>query len=482
MRRIFVIASGAALVLTACSGLKDAFSAHTGVVARAGSSELTATQLGDYIGHSRAPITKEVAKTIANLWVNYRLLAQAAVDGDSLNNVKEIDEAMWPMIANLTARKWYDQLSKTWGTENPAAAQADYASGKLLSAQHILILTPQGASDADKAALKKKAEGLRAQATSANFAALAGANSQDPGSAKQGGSLGVFPRGAMVKEFEQALLALKPGDISGVVTTQYGYHVIRRPTYDEVRAQLLQQSKGASLQAAESTYLAHIESSGDIELKSSAVATIRSIGADPEAFQSDNTVLATSKAGKFTAARLVGWAETFPPQAKIYEQFKSAPDSLLRSFLRNIVKNELVLREADSAKVAPDAAQIADMHRSFTNAVQTAWTQLGIAPAQQLADSGKTKEARLAYAGRRLDDYFTRLISDQVPFVQVPSPVVNVLRKKYSYSINESGIDRALEQANKVRAGPQPAPVGEQPATAVPLGPAPAASSTPPGR
>ena len=95
----------AALVITACSGLKDAFSAHSGIVARAGSSELTSTQLADYLGNSRAPINKDVARTIANLWVDYRLLAQASVDGDSLNDPKMIDEAMWPMIANLKARK-----------------------------------------------------------------------------------------------------------------------------------------------------------------------------------------------------------------------------------------------------------------------------------------------------------------------------------------------------------------------------------------
>ena len=282
MKRNLLLAASAALVITACSGLKDAFSAHSGIVARAGSSELTATQLADYIGHSRAPVTKDVARTITNLWVDYRLLAQAATDGDSLSDPKMIDEAMWPMIANLKARKWYDQLSKNWGTENPAQAQADYASGKALSAQHILLLT-QNMNAADKAAVKKRAEALRAKVNTGNFAAMATANSQDPGSAKQGGSLGIFPKGAMVPDFEKALLALKPGDISGVVETQYGYHIIRRPTYDEMKIQLLQTSKGASLQQAESTYLAGIEKAGDIEVKSGAVATMHAVGANPRA-------------------------------------------------------------------------------------------------------------------------------------------------------------------------------------------------------
>jgi PPIC-type PPIASE domain len=478
MKRTLFIAATAAIALTACSGLKDAFSAHSGVVARAGSFELTATQLADYVAHSRAPANREVAQTIANLWVDYRLLAEAAVNGDSLTNPKELDEAMWPIIANLKARKWYEILAKNWGTENPAAAQADYASGKLLSAQHILLLTPAGMADSTKARLKKKAEALRAQATGANFAALATANSQDPASSKIGGSLGVFTKGQMVPAFEKALLALKPGEISGVVTTQYGYHIIRRATYDEVKAELLEKSKGASLQAAESTYLARIEATGDISIKSSAVSTMHAIGTDPAAYQNDNTVLATSKAGKFTAARLVGWAQTFPPQARVFQQMKTSPDSVLLSFLRNLVKNELVLRQADSAKIQPESLQLAQMRINFTQTVEAAWRQLGIGPSM-LADSAKTKKDQLALAGRRLDDYFNKLVLDIAPFVQLPTPVVDLLRKKYDYSVNQAGLDRAVELAVKIRATPQPTgPEGVPPSTAVPLGPT--ASSTAP--
>lgn len=475
MKRNSFFAAVAALVITACSGLKDAFSAHSGVVARAGSSELSATQLADYIGHSRAPMTKDVTKTIAMLWVDYRLLAQAAADNDSLTDTNAIDEAMWPMIANLKSGKWYDRLSRNWGTDNPAQAQADYASGKALGAQHILLLT-QGMNAADSLAVKKRAEALRTGVTAANFASMAANNSQDPGSARNGGSLGVFPKGAMVPAFEKALLALKPGEISGVVASQYGFHIIRRATYDEMKTQLLQASKGASLQRAESTYLAGIEKTGEIEIKSGAVAAMHSVGNNPDQDEDDNTVLATSKAGKFTASRLVGWAKTFPAQARIFEQLKSAPDTVLTAFLRNLVKKELVIRQADSARVGLDAAQLADMRRSFLNAVQTAWTQLGVSPSQ-LADSGKSKDARLALAHTRIDSYFARLVNDQAPFVQIPSPLVRVLRRKYSHSVNDAGLDRALEQAKKIRSGPQPS-TQPAPSSAVPLGDAPAASST----
>ena len=83
------------------------------------------------------------------------------------------------------------------------------------------------ASDKDKKAAKKKAEGILKRVKSGeDFAKLAAEVSDDPGSKQKGGELGFFPRGRMVKSFEEAAFALKPGEVSGVIQTQYGYHII----------------------------------------------------------------------------------------------------------------------------------------------------------------------------------------------------------------------------------------------------------------
>lgn len=483
MKRTFALAAAAALALTGCSGLKDAFSAHTDRVARAGGTELTVTELGSLLGSSRAPVRKDIAKSIANVWVDYQLLGVAAANNDSLVDSKMIDEAMWSAIANLKARKWYEQVSKGWGTEDPAAAESQYASGQLLGADHILLLTPQGMPEAQKAAVKKKAEALRAKVTEANFSATATANSQDQGSARQGGSLGIFPRGAMVPEFERALLELKPRQISPVVQTQFGYHIIHRPTYDQVKSQLLTASKGRTLAVAESTYLAKLEASGKIEVKKEAVATVRALGNDPDAYRRDKTVLATSTAGKFTTARLVGWLETLPPSARVLDQIKQSPDSVLVALIKNFVKNELVLKQADSANIKVDSAEMNRMHAGFISAVQSAWTQLGIAP-KTLESAGKSEGDREKLAATRIDEYFTKMVSEQTPFVPVPTPLASILREKYEYSLNEAGFDRTVEQASKIRSSTDSASNAKRPPTAVPLGnPAtgPAASSPPSG-
>jgi peptidyl-prolyl cis-trans isomerase D len=141
MKRTFAIAAAAALTLSACSGLRDALNAHTDWVARAGSADLSVTRLATLLGKSRAPIRKDIAKSIANVWVDYQLLGVAAAHNDSLNDPKLIDEAMWPALANLKGKKWYDMVSRNWGNVDSAAAQRQWASGDILAADHILLLT-----------------------------------------------------------------------------------------------------------------------------------------------------------------------------------------------------------------------------------------------------------------------------------------------------------------------------------------------------
>lgn len=128
-----------------------------------------------------------------------------------------------------------------------------YKEGETRRASHILISAAKDAPEAAAKAAKARAEELLVQArkTPADFAKLATQNSQDPGSAAKGGDLDWFGRGAMVKAFEDVAFALKEGQISDVVRSDFGFHVIRvtgvRPErskpFDEVKAELLAELK-----------------------------------------------------------------------------------------------------------------------------------------------------------------------------------------------------------------------------------------------
>jgi len=109
------------------------------------------------------------------------------------------------------------------------AHQSDFGTPEQRQAAHILIAVAAAAPQAEQDAAKSKAEGLLQQVRQnpAKFAELAKLNSQDPGSAANGGNLAFFGRGMMVKPFEEAAFALKQGEISGLVKSDFGYHIIK---------------------------------------------------------------------------------------------------------------------------------------------------------------------------------------------------------------------------------------------------------------
>jgi peptidyl-prolyl cis-trans isomerase D len=123
-----------------------------------------------------------------------------------------------------------------------------YTQAEERRARHILIKAEKEMPAAEREQAKAKAEKLLAEvrAKPGSFAAVAKANSDDPGSAEQGGDLDFFGRGAMVKPFEDAVFAMKPGEISPVIETDFGYHIIqlselrggdKRP-FDAVRGEI----------------------------------------------------------------------------------------------------------------------------------------------------------------------------------------------------------------------------------------------------
>jgi peptidyl-prolyl cis-trans isomerase D len=109
------------------------------------------------------------------------------------------------------------------------AHQGDFGAPEQRQAAHILIAVAQAVPQAEQDAAKARAEQLLKQVRQnpAKFAELARQNSQDPGSAASGGDLGFFGRGMMVKPFEDAVFSLKAGEISGLVQSDFGYHIIK---------------------------------------------------------------------------------------------------------------------------------------------------------------------------------------------------------------------------------------------------------------
>lgn len=143
-----------------------------------------------------------------------------------------------------------------------------------LRASHILILVEKDAKPEVKKAAEDKAKAILAEvkANPAVFEAKAKAESQCP-SSQQNGSLGAFKKGQMVPEFEKTVIALKPGEISDVVETQFGYHIIRRDAaqkevkvpFEQVEKRLIQVLTSQAEQKKVAEFISGLEKAAKVQ-------------------------------------------------------------------------------------------------------------------------------------------------------------------------------------------------------------------------
>ena len=162
-------------------------------------------------------------------------------------------------IQKLVERDFIPQVTvteaekKAFYDENQASMQEPVQ----FKAAHILISVDESATPEQKAELKKKAESIRNMLEMGqDFAELAAKNSGDPGSKNNGGELGWMPEGQTVPPFEAAMKSLEPGELSELVETRYGYHIIKLQDrrgagaipYEEVEERIEQFLKQRGLQ------------------------------------------------------------------------------------------------------------------------------------------------------------------------------------------------------------------------------------------
>ena len=259
-------------------------------------------------------------------------------------------------------------------------------------ASHILIVAK---TEGEKAAAKAKAEEVlkEVRKTPAKFADLAKQYSQDPGSAKSGGDLGYFGRGMMVKAFEEAVFKQKEGEISDVLESEFGYHIIKLTgiktakvkSLDEVRADIVS------------------------ELKREAAT--RKFAESAEAF--NNTVYEQSDSLQPAAEKFKlkiqqsGWLKKNPDQREAAALGPLANEKILASlFSEDAVKNK---RNIEAYEIAPNtllSARVVEHVAASTRPLESVKNDIEkLLKAQEAATLAKnTGESRLEELKKGGDD------------------------------------------------------------------------------
>ena len=448
MRRNMVVVVGWASLLGGCS----MFSAHSDVVEEAAGQKFTSERLAQLMTQVKAPIQFDVktGQIITGIWTDMTLFAQAAAANKLTADSSLVAEAMWPTIIQATAARWMDTIVARKAKISDAAIDSAYKADQVRAVQHILVMVDSTAPKEDKAKARQKAERFLAMLKAGyKFDKLAHDSTDDPGSKADSGWYGLKPKATWDPPFGNALWALKPGEMSGIVTGRFGFHIIHRPT-DEESAKFWRDSlTRAAAGPIQQAYLAELATTNNLKLDGSAVPHMRSALDDLEGHETDRTSLVSYKDGDFTTGDFVKWvrAITADPTRGPDElaQFKSAPDSSYTGLVKQFAQLALMLREAQRNHITLTADEWKDMESGFAGAIDTIKSTIGLTAA--VLDPKASEHDRSQAAAQKVDEFFDNVVSQKAQLRPLPGILSATLRSRAKTKFSAVALQHALDLA-----------------------------------
>jgi hypothetical protein len=454
-----LLAAAAPFLMSACGGLGEAMTAHTDIVARAAGKELKVEQAADLLAtNPQIPAEPQMVRALADVWVEYMLLATALAEDSTLAAV-DLEAFIEPAREMALISKLHGQVIQADTLFTEAEVDERWlteGSGVEVSARHILLRAPAEASPAQRDSVRALAETLRQRAAAGeDFAQLAAQHSEDPGSAQRGGDLGgFFGRGRMVAPFEEAAFQLQPGEISPVVETPFGYHVIkvedrRQPELGEQREDFRRYLIQRAQQEAETAYMDSLSQASSVEVEPGGLAVVRELATRPETQlrgRAAEREIATYNRGAFTSGEFLEFIRSQNPQ--VQSMFSTASDDQLGSAIEQLTRKELLLQQARAkglslSRAEEDTIRVA-AREEIRRVVEASGLNQGAAGAPAAATEARVNTLlREALAGR----------ANLVPLERFGF----LLRDIYPSEINEGSFGQVVEELEQIRAS-QPAP------------------------
>lgn len=458
--------------LGACGGLGEAMSAHTDVVARAAGKELRVEQAAELMAiNPQIPADPQVVRAIADVWVEYTLLATALGEDSTLAAV-DLASFVAPAQEMALISKLHDEVIRADTSFTEEELESRWLSdgpGVEISARHILLRAPAEATPPQRDSVRALADSIRERAASGeDFAELAREYSQD-GSAQAGGDLGYFGRGRMVAPFEEAAFQLQPGEISDVVETPFGYHVIRvddrrQPELGDERENFRQYLMQMAMQEAETAYMDSLSQAAGVEVEPGGLAVVRELAGRPETQlrgRAAERPISTYEGGTLTSGEFLDFIRTQPPQ--VQSSFAMATDDQLSTAVEQLTRKELLLEQARELGLSLSREEEDSIRAAARSEIQQVVAASGLSQGAAGAPAGATEARVYELLRAGLEGRANLVPLQRFGFL---------LRELYPNEINEGSFSQVVSQLERMRASQPPQPVpgmdpGAQPDTPV---------------
>ncbi len=438
-----------ALGMLAGCGLRDAFTAHTDIVAQAAGHELTVEELGQLIARGEnIPLRRDVVERLAGLWVDYTLLAHRLAHGDSLLDSAMVVSALWSDAQQQVVTHYHEELVSNKVVVDEATVDSAFQLGDHRLIYHILISTTSEMTEEERDRKRRKAERLQQVAASGEDGwALANQENEDSLSMIEGGSIGIIRRGQTVPEFERVAFDLDPGEVSSVVQSQYGYHIVRRPALDDVWAEYEERLRNVLIERMNFTFISEVQARWEIQVSPDAPELMREAAEDPVRFRRSRKVIGRYLNGSFTVGDFARWLQALP--AEYTAEVIGSDDAQLSQFAHGLIRNDVLEIEARDAGFGLTGEDYAILHETLSQDIEQLRTAMRLDSMMTDGDSADW----LSTVDTIVANYLSAVTSDVAQLVIVPPFLAESLRYEMEWEISASGVNRALERGTRLRGG-----------------------------
>lgn len=437
----------AALLTSACG---------PGNLAEAGRHRLAVEDAARLIAeHSTVPADTQVVRVLAELWVDYSLLAtylSADTTLASLDVGLIIEQPLQEIMLGRLRDAVIDVDTVVTDEELTERFAADLPGARATASQ-ILLLLPQGATIRQRDSVLTVAGSLHDQLVEgADFATMAARYSGDPGSGSRGGRMGTFGRGEMLAPIDSAVFGLQPGELSGPVETRLGYHLLRLdalavPELSEVGAEFRARIQQERLNRAEAAYIAQLDSAAGLDFAPDALLLARAlIESSPSRLSrgaAERALLTWSDGGVYTTGQFLELARISPEG--FAEGILAASDGELQALVRRLAQQELLLAEARGDGFDATVAQVDSVSAEARAAIKGRADVIGLIP-RPGTDSASPATPTVQDLVRGA---LTRIISGQQE-IHPLGGVTFLLRETDAWRIHESRIGTTLDRVEEI--------------------------------
>jgi peptidyl-prolyl cis-trans isomerase C len=426
------------------------------IVARVDGHQFTVEQAVELlVNEERLAADAAIVESLADLWMDYTLLA-AEASRDTMFSDLDLEPLIMQQLAQVMVYQFRDSVIQvdTFITGDELRTRYESEAPEVeVRARHIMVQLPVQATVPQRDSVAAGVTELRRRIVAGeSFETLAMQYSQDPGSARTGGDLGFFKRGEMVAPFEEAALALQPGEMSEVVETPMGLHLIRVEErrvrdFNDIAAQYRAQVQSQMVAEAEAAFISALEEQAGQGITEGAVEVTRELATNPGA----------QLAGRARRRALVDWSGGSITVGDVQQMFQlegeeirlavsEGTDEEVEAFLEGLGRRELLIGEARSAGLQPGRDSINVLVADATAQLREAARMLGLMD----LDQAPGEDPRLAI-GRAVEQ---ALVDNLTGATQVvPLGLVGFqLREGTSRALLEEGIGRVILDVAQIRA------------------------------